>query len=143
VYTGGTTTQYSAPLAQYPLFLKTGSIIPLDVKTAVTGHGDTTSAGKVTVLIYPQGKISFTFHRPLGEGTTYSDVGFDVDATSGTVTVTGASAVSYRLRVKSLQAPTGVTGADTWSYDATNKVVVVDKQGAAFSVVIGGLKGYP
>ena len=65
------------------------------------------------------------------------------DAATGTVTVTGAATASYRLRVKSFQAPTGVTGADTWSYDATNKVVVVDKQGAAFSIVIGGLDGYP
>jgi alpha-D-xyloside xylohydrolase len=143
VYTGGSTTQYSVPLAQYPLFIKTGAIIPMDVKTAVTGHGDTTSAGKVTVLVYPQGQSNFTFHRPLGEGTTYTDVGIAADATSGTIAVTGSAAASYRLRVKSLQAPTGVTGADTWSYDTTNKVVVVDKQGTTFSVVIGGLKGYP
>jgi alpha-D-xyloside xylohydrolase len=142
VYTGGSTIQYSAPLARYPLFIKTGAIIPMDVKTAVTGHGDTTSAGKITVLVYPQGKSSFTFHRPLGEGTVYADVGIDVDASSGTVTVTGSTAASYRLRVKSLQAPTGVTGADAWSYDAANKVVVVDKQGTTFSVVINGLKGY-
>ena len=52
-------------------------------------------------------------------------------------------AASYRLRVKSFQAPTGVTGADSWSYDATNKVVVVDKQGTTFSIVIAGLEGYP
>ncbi len=68
---------------------------------------------------------------------------FDVDATAGTVTVTGAAAAAYRLRVKSLQAPTGVTGADSWSYDAAGKVVIVDKQGATFTVVIAGLKGYP
>jgi alpha-glucosidase (family GH31 glycosyl hydrolase) len=143
VFTGGTTTQYAAPLAQYPIFIKTGAIIPMDVKTAVAGHGDTTSAGKITVLVYPQGKSSFTFHRPLGEGTTYEDVGINVDVTSGTIAVSGATATSYRLRVKSMQAPTDVTGADTWSYDATKKVVTVDKQGATFSIVVSGLKGYP
>jgi alpha-glucosidase (family GH31 glycosyl hydrolase) len=142
VYTGGTTTQYSAPLAQYPLFIKTGAIIPLDVKTAVTGHGDATSAGTITVLVYPQGKSNFTFHRPLGEGTAYSDVAINVDAVSGTVTVAGSASASYRLRVKSMQAPTNVAGADTWSYDVSKKVIVVEKQGASFSVVINGLKGY-
>jgi alpha-glucosidase (family GH31 glycosyl hydrolase) len=55
VYAGGSTTQYNAPLAQYPLFIRTGAIIPMNVKIAVTGHGDTTSAGKVTVLVYPEG----------------------------------------------------------------------------------------
>jgi alpha-glucosidase (family GH31 glycosyl hydrolase) len=143
VYAGGTTTTYSAPLARYPLFIRAGAIIPLDVKTAVTGHGDATSAGKSTVSIYPRGHSSFTFHRPLGEGTTYSDAVFDVDAAAGTVTVTGTAAAPYRLRVKSLQAPTSVTGADSWSYDAAGKVAIIDKQGATFTVVISGLKGYP
>ncbi|HZL17532.1 MAG TPA: TIM-barrel domain-containing protein, partial [Polyangia bacterium] len=143
VYAGGSTTQYSAPLAQYPIFIKAGAIIPLDVKTAITGHGDTTSAGKTTLAIYPEGKSSFTFHRPTGDGTAYTDAVIGIDATSGTISVAGAQATAYRLRVKSMQAPTGVTGADTWSYDATNKVVVVDKQGATFTIVVAGLKGYP
>ena len=143
VYAGGSTTQYNAPLAQYPIFIKAGAIIPLDVKTAITGHGDTTSAGKTTLAIYPQAKSSFTFHRPTGEGTAYADAVIGVDASSGAITVTGSVAAAYRLRVKSMQAPTGVTGADAWSYDATNKVVVIDKQGAAFTITVVGLKGYP
>src|SRR6185369_10137573 len=53
VYAGGSTASYAAPLDRYPLFVRAGAVIPLDVKTAVTGHGDTTSAGKVTLLVYP------------------------------------------------------------------------------------------
>lgn len=143
VYAGGSTVSYGAPLGRYPLFIKTGAIIPMDVKTAITGHGDVTSAGKTTVLVYPQGKSNLTFHRPLGEGTTYADVAIGVDAASGTVSVSGSATAAYRFRVKSFQAPTTVTGADTWSYDAANKVVVADKQGATFVVVVGGLTGYP
>ena len=56
--------------------------------------------------------------------------------------MSGTAPAAYRLRVKSLQAPTAVTGADTWSYDATAKVVVADKQGAAFTLAIAGLGGY-
>jgi hypothetical protein len=59
------------------------------------------------------------------------------------VTVTGSVSASYRLRVKSLQPPTSVTGADAWSYDTVDKVIIADKQGAAFSLMIAGLKGYP
>jgi Glycosyl hydrolases family 31 len=143
VYMGGSTVQYAAPLTQYPLFIRVGAIVPLDVKTAVTGHGDTTSAGKTTLLVYPEGKSTFTFHRAVDEGTSYTDVVIDVDAASGAIAVTGSAAASYRLRVKSFQAPTSVAGADTWSYDATNKVIVVDKQGATFALTIAGLKGYP
>ena len=43
-----------------------------------------------------------------------------------------------------MQARTDVSGADEWSYDATNKVVVIDKQGAAFTMItVVGLKGSP
>jgi alpha-glucosidase (family GH31 glycosyl hydrolase) len=142
-YPGGSSMPYDAPLDRYPLFIKAGAIIPLDVRTAVAGHGDATSAGKTTVLVYPQGKSTFTFHRPLGEGTAYTDVVIDADAATGTVTLAGATQASYRLRVKSFQAPTSVTGADAWSYDAVHKVVVADKQGTTFTVVVGGLKAYP
>jgi hypothetical protein len=34
------------------------------VKTAIIGHGDTTSARKTTEAVYPEGRSSFTFHRP-------------------------------------------------------------------------------
>jgi hypothetical protein len=52
-------------------------------------------------------------------------------------------AKTYRLKVRSMQESTGVTRADAWSYDATSKVGVEDKQGAAFTIVVAGLKGYP
>jgi alpha-glucosidase (family GH31 glycosyl hydrolase) len=143
VYAGGSSVSYGAALAHYPLFIKTGAVIPMDVKTAVTGHGVATSAGKITLLVYPQGRSAFTFHRPLGEGTSYTDVAIGVDAAVGTITVTGSAVASYRLRIKSFQAPTTVTGADAWSYDAASKTIVADKQGSTFTIVVGGLKGYP
>jgi alpha-D-xyloside xylohydrolase len=143
VYPGGSTATYSAPLDRYPLFIRAGAIIPMAAKTSITGHGDATSTGKTTLAIYPRGRSQLTFHRPLGDGVTYSDVQIAADAGAGTVTVTGSVSASYRLRIKSLAAPTGVTGADTWSYDAVHKVVVADKQGASFTVVVAGLGAYP
>ncbi|MES1164279.1 MAG: hypothetical protein ABUR63_00860, partial [Verrucomicrobiota bacterium] len=94
------------------------------------------------LLVYPSGSSTFTFHRPTGEGVAYTDATVAVDAAAGTVAVSGTVAAAYRLRVKSLRAPTGVTGADTWSYDAAAKVVIADKQGAAFTLTIAGLAGY-
>ena len=141
-YAGGTTMSYAAPLDQYPLFIRAGAVIPLDVKTSVAGHGDATSAGKVTLAVYPSGQSSFLFHRPTGEGTAYTDVTVAVDANAGTVQINGAAGAAYRLRIKSLKAPTAVTGADSWSYDAAAKVVIADKQSATFTVAVTGLEGY-
>lgn len=143
VRSGGTTFAYAASLAQYPIFIRAGAIVPLDVKTAVTGHGDATSAGKVTLAIYPSGQSAMSFHRPTGDGVQYTDVDVTVDSAAGAVRVTGTVNAGYRLRIKSLQAPTAVEGVDTWSYDAAAKVIVADKEGTAFTVTVSGLAAYP
>ncbi|HVY38128.1 MAG TPA: TIM-barrel domain-containing protein [Polyangia bacterium] len=142
-YAGGQTITYPTPLDRYPLFIRAGATIPLDVKTDVTGHGDASSAGKVTLAVYPSGQSAFVFHRPTGDGVAYTDVTVAVDAVTETIEVSGTAVADYRLRIKSMQAPTGVAGADTWSYDAVAKVIIADKKGAAFTVRIAGLKGYP
>ena len=144
-YVGGSATNYPASLDHYPLFIRAGAIIPMDVKTNVTGHGDATSTGKLTLLVYPSLSTTshLVFHRSLGDGTAYSDVTIDASGTDGTVSVAGSSSVAYRLRVKSLRAPTTVTGADSWSYDAAAKVVIADKVGTSVSIVISGLGAYP
>jgi hypothetical protein len=144
IYAGGTTKSgYSATIDKFPIFLRAGAIIPMDVKTAVTSHGDTTSVGKTTVLFYPYGTSSLGFHRPTGTGVAYEDVTVTMNEAAGTVTVSGPTAVDYRLRIKAFAAPATVTGATSYSYDATNMVLVVDKSStASFTITISGLAGY-
>jgi alpha-glucosidase (family GH31 glycosyl hydrolase) len=139
VFTAGTTIQqYSSPLNRIPLFIKAGAIIPMNVKTSVTGHGDSTSAGKITMVIYPKATSAFTFHRPTGDGVAYENIAIDVVETGGSVLVkmTGGSAQTYRMRVKRPTPPTAVSGADAWKYDTADKWVIIDKQGANFQVTI-------
>jgi hypothetical protein len=144
IFAGGSTkTGYAAALDAYPIFVRAGAIIPMDVKTEVTGHGDATSAGKSTVLVYPYGQSSMTFHRPTGTGVAYEDVSIAVNETAGTITVKGPSAVDYRFKVKALAAPSAVTGATSDNYDAAKNVLTIDKTaGTSFVITIGGLVGY-
>jgi hypothetical protein len=65
-----------------------------------------------------------------------------MDEESGTLTVQGRAAVSYRFRIKCFAAPATVTGADSWRYEKESQCLVVDKRGTSFSVGIPGLKGY-
>src|SRR5690242_11890268 len=52
VYQGGNTVNYAVPsLAIFPVFHRQGSILALNVTTDDTGHGRTTSAGSLTLLI--------------------------------------------------------------------------------------------
>ena len=47
----------------YPLFIKSGAIIPLNVDDSVTGHGSDSSKDYITFLIYPNGLSSFQFNK--------------------------------------------------------------------------------
>ena len=59
---GSTKSTYYANLAKYPIFIKKGAIIPMEVKDNTTGHGTAASAGYYTMLVYPSGTSQFTMH---------------------------------------------------------------------------------
>jgi alpha-D-xyloside xylohydrolase len=50
---GGQTISRSFPLEEYPVFIREGAIIPMQIERAYTGLGDTLSRGYVTWLVYP------------------------------------------------------------------------------------------
>ncbi|MBN2092584.1 glycoside hydrolase family 31 protein [candidate division KSB1 bacterium] len=58
------------PLEEYPVYVREGAIIPLNVTRAYTNLGDSTSTGFVTWLIYPGAENQFTMHYPDGTGNT-------------------------------------------------------------------------
>lgn len=52
-YQGGQTVTVEVPEDRSPIFVKRGSIIPMDVVNDATGHGGTSSKGWLTLDIYP------------------------------------------------------------------------------------------
>ena len=58
------------PLHEYPVYIREGSIIPMDVKRAYTGIGDENSTGYLTLLIYPAGENNFVVYQTGGEKST-------------------------------------------------------------------------
>lgn len=130
------------PIDRIPIFLRAGAIVPMHVRSNLTGHGDSSSADKETVLIYPYKRSSCLYHRPRGAGTYHDDIKLSMDEQSGTLTVDGAKSVSYRFRIKSFSKPDKIKGADSWSYNQANKYIIIDKEGAEFSVQVEGLKAY-
>ncbi len=55
------TITYPVPLGHEPIFIKDGSIIPMQVSRDYTGHGTRASAGSLTVLVYPSGQSRFRY----------------------------------------------------------------------------------
>ena len=70
VYEGGTTFEKSFPLEEFPVFIREGAIVPLNIQRSWTGLGSEASAGKDTWLIYPGMDHAFTLYHPDISGST-------------------------------------------------------------------------
>ncbi len=136
VYESGAEVKGNYPLNKYPLFIRAGAVIPMSVKNNVTGHGDKKSVDKETILIYPNGKTNYTYHKPLSEGREYSDVQILVNEEKGKVKINSDKKDDYILLVKADKKPNSVVGADSWSYDKVKKIIKISKSGKDFVVTI-------
>lgn len=142
VYSPDTSLYYSVSMKKTPLFIKAGAIIPMNVKNDVTGHGNSSSQGKQTLMIYPYKKSQFVFHQPLGDGVDYTNITITVDEQKGTINVSGSSPENYRLRIKCFEKPQSIKGVSSWEYSNEQNVIVCDVKGDSFSVEIRGLIAY-
>lgn len=133
---------FNVPLEKYPIFIKAGSVLPMNVKNALTGHGDESSSNKTTLVFYPYGKSSFTYHMPIDDGIKYKDIKIQIDEAKGSITLRGAEDKNYRLRVKSFAEPKSISGAQSWNYDSTEKYILIDASGKSIQIKIDGLSGY-
>ena len=52
------------PLEEYPVYIREGAIVPMDIKRKYTGIGDESSEGFITFLIYPYGESRFNLYQP-------------------------------------------------------------------------------
>jgi len=62
IHLSGTTATLNYNLNQYPVFIRSGAIIPMNVDDPETGHGSSSSENYLTLLIYPDGASSFDYH---------------------------------------------------------------------------------
>lgn len=74
VIRGPVTFEREFPLDEYPVYIREGAIVPMDIKRDYTGIGSKDSEGYLTLLIYPEGKSSFTVHHPDKSGKTMISV---------------------------------------------------------------------
>lgn len=121
-YEGGSYITQTYSLQKFPLFIKSGAIIPLRIKNGYTplgdsSLGDSSLAGKQTVLIYPGGQSTYRFHRPKGAGTNYQDIIISYNEEKHQLKVEGNAVLPYVFLIKGVQKPKKIIGADNWSFD--------------------------
>jgi len=104
---------FPVPHGREPIFIRAGSIVPMDVRNAETGHGTPQSVGSLTVLVYPSGTSSFRYRADaLAPWTTFTSA---LDGTRLTLTADPGlpdQPILYRIgRWASAPDSVGVDGA--------------------------------
>ncbi len=58
------------PLDEYPVYIREGAIVPMNITRDYSGIGDKSSEEYLTLLIYPDGNREFTVYHPDKSGST-------------------------------------------------------------------------
>jgi alpha-D-xyloside xylohydrolase len=117
------------PLDEYPVFVRDGAVVPMQVSRSYTGFGDAESAGFLTLLVYPHGSSAFSVRHPDGAGETVVRVASDDEDVS--ITLSGVRR-PHLLRVLLESRPERVVldgnalpESGTWSYEAERRLLLV------------------
>ncbi len=110
----------------YPVFIRSGSVIPLNVANDCAGHGTKVSAGRTTLDIYPDADrpAASSLWATSGQVTKLTA---RLEGETLTVGIAGGEARRYVLRVRSDRRATGVSidgaavASKDWRYDATGR----------------------
>lgn len=126
VYAPGFVIEKNYDLSHYPLFIKSGAILPLQES----------NEEKIKFQIYPRGISSFTFHKPKDNGVEYEDITIKMDEPGKTLNITSTGENSVIFLIKWPNLPEKVTNSDTWSYDESKKTLRIEKKGTSYKLTI-------
>lgn len=136
-YKGGSTVTKKYPLQQFPLFFKTGSIIPMKIDNETTGIGDRSMNGKEIILIHSlKGIISYTYHSPRNEGIEYDDIHISYDGTARKLQVNSKKKKEYVFILRNMDAVTNVSGAESWFYNRDSRELQISVTSKKTAIII-------
>ena len=94
------------PMDEFPVYIKEGAIVPMDIKRSYTGLGNEGSEGFTTILVYPKGENSFVYHHldTVGETT------ISYETTDGVLRLSlEGTKFSHLFRIHANRAPEKIT----------------------------------
>jgi alpha-glucosidase (family GH31 glycosyl hydrolase) len=135
IINGGTNITKTYPLSQFPLFIKAGAIIPMNITNGYSGIGDSTLTGKQTIYLIPnQEKSVYQYFRPLGDGIEFDSIQITYDGQLNELYVTGKNKLSYVFLIQKVTKPIKVLNADQWKYNEAKQELLILKKGNKFSI---------
>lgn len=117
VVEGPKTFEREFPLDEYPVYVREGSITPMNISRDYTQIGDKSSAGFLTYLIYPSDKSEFTVSHPDKSGNTSVQV--ESSSTEIQVSLSGQHK-AHILAIHLDKKPTSVKLDDALLLDSLN-----------------------
>ncbi|MFK5973511.1 MAG: glycoside hydrolase family 31 protein [Flavobacteriaceae bacterium] len=128
VLQGPTTFERAFSMEEFPVFIKEGAIVPLDIKRAYTNIGDKSSQGFVTILMYPDKHNNFTYYNPDNKEET--EISYRREGHTLNVTLQGVR-ISHILRIQSDSTPKEISldgrklGELSWKYNKGSKKIEI------------------
>jgi alpha-glucosidase (family GH31 glycosyl hydrolase) len=137
IFDGGTKITKAYPLSQFPLFIKEGAIIPMNITNSYSGIGDSTLLGKQTIYIIPNKERSeYQYSRPLGDGIEYETIGITYDGQLNELIVKGKNELPYAFLIQKVTNPKRVKNADEWTYNEAKQELLIVKKGKKFNIKV-------
>jgi alpha-glucosidase (family GH31 glycosyl hydrolase) len=151
-----TVPDVAVPLDRLPLYIRLGAILPLDVVNDATGFGTESSAGRLTLALYPHRSSSYELHEEAGASIAIdSDKGGAYDERAAIRITTSPATRDYLLRIRANFSPSSVTlngialtacndlaefdevdGSCSWLHTAGRVVVKYSTSNSAATVVL-------
>ena len=98
IHEGGTTAALDYSIDKYPLFIRSGAIIPMNVDDSITGHGSDSSKNYLTLLIYPDGSSSYRYYT---DESTSTEIKCDEGSSGFTISFSeNTDSIIIRLKNK-------------------------------------------
>jgi alpha-glucosidase (family GH31 glycosyl hydrolase) len=140
LYSGSSTFDMEFPIDEYPVFIKEGAIIPMNIKRGYTKIGNKNSEGFTTILIYPKGENRFMFYHLDSKDKT--EISYKNENDNLEIRVKG-NKIKHILTIHSEKRPNNISIDETplvenidWKYNVEKEKLVIKTE----SYTVGNYK---
>lgn len=130
---GNTTFEREYSMDEFPVYIKEGAIVPMNVERDYTNIGNQNSSGFTTVLIYPKVKNSFIHYNTKSLDETV--ISYVVNENSQLKVSLKGVKIRHILNIHSSKKPSKVyldsselTEGNDWVYESTTQKIIIKKK---------------
>lgn len=108
----------------------------MDEKSVLISQGDTLFSDTIEVVINPEGRQSFSFYEPLGDGFYFSPVNIEFNMAKNQLTVSGERSHEWIFHIKTDKQPGNMNGINSLEYDVDHLWLTLKKPGTKFEILL-------